>query len=68
MVAPGRFELPSQDPESRMIDRYTTGLRFPPRNFPFLTLCLWQPTQVGRPLEEEKVGIYFDLIALSVRS
>ena len=25
-VAPGRFELPSQDPESRMIDRYTTGL------------------------------------------
>jgi hypothetical protein len=27
MVAPGRFELPSQDPESRMIDRYTTGLR-----------------------------------------
>ena len=26
-VAPGRFELPSQDPESRMIDRYTTGLK-----------------------------------------
>ncbi len=27
LVAPGRFELPSQDPESRMIDRYTTGLK-----------------------------------------
>jgi hypothetical protein len=26
MVAPARFELTSQDPESRMIDRYTTGL------------------------------------------
>ena len=26
VVAPSRFELESQDPESRMIDRYTTGL------------------------------------------
>jgi hypothetical protein len=25
-VAPGRFELPSQAPKARMIDRYTTGL------------------------------------------
>ncbi len=28
-AAPGRFELPSRDPESRMLDHYTTGL-FPP--------------------------------------
>jgi hypothetical protein len=26
VVARGRFELPSADPESAMIDRYTTGL------------------------------------------
>ena len=25
-IAPGRFELPSSDPKSEMIDRYTTGL------------------------------------------
>ena len=26
MVARGRFELPSEDPEPSMIDHYTTGL------------------------------------------
>ena len=25
-IVPGRFELPSSDPKSKMIDRYTTGL------------------------------------------
>ena len=41
MVAPGRFELPSQDPESRMIDRYTTGLASSQKCYPFLILSLW---------------------------
>ncbi len=26
-IAPGRFELPSRVPKTRMLDRYTTGLR-----------------------------------------
>ncbi len=26
-IAPGRFELPSRVPKTRMLDHYTTGLR-----------------------------------------
>jgi hypothetical protein len=41
MVAPARFELTSQDPESRMIDRYTTGLCcLPLKCYLFLTLFI----------------------------
>ena len=48
MVAPGRFELPSQDPESRMIDRYTTGLASSQKCYPFLILSLWKPVDSVR--------------------
>ena len=43
VVAPGRFELPSQDPESRMIDRYTTGLRVLPKKLLVINPLLDRP-------------------------
>ncbi len=49
MVAPARFELTSQDPESRMIDRYTTGLCYLPlKCFLFLTLFIGEQEMDGK--------------------
>ncbi len=46
-VARSRFELLSRDPESRMIDRYTTGLSHP-HYLPFSIINLTDSQKKGR--------------------
>ena len=58
MVAPGRFELPSQDPESRMIDRYTRGLVIPPNTALFLILFVRDLGEIGRPGARLEKGLF----------